>query len=144
MPNANQKAAAPNPIPVRTLRTGVELTAFGFGGAPLGKLSVPGSEEQAQDTLRAAWEAGIRYYDTAPVYGNGKSEHRLGQFLRQQPREEFVLSSKVGRVFTATGNQGINVVAIAQGSSECSISLVVQDRDGDDAVRAIHELVIEG
>ncbi|GMR10446.1 MAG: aspartate kinase [Anaerolineae bacterium] len=48
-----------------------------------------------------------------------------------------------GQVFTATGNQGINVVAIAQGSSECSISLVVQDRDGDVAVRAIHELVIE-
>ena len=48
-----------------------------------------------------------------------------------------------GQVFTATGRQGINVVAIAQGSSECSISLVVQDRDGDDAVRAIHELVIE-
>ena len=49
-----------------------------------------------------------------------------------------------GRVFTATGLRGINVVAIAQGSSECSISLVVRDRDGDDAVRAIHELVIEG
>ena len=49
-----------------------------------------------------------------------------------------------GQVFTATGRQGINVVAIAQGSSECSISLVVQDRDGDNAVRAIHELVIEG
>ena len=49
-----------------------------------------------------------------------------------------------GRVFTATGRQGINVVAIAQGSSECSISLVVQDQDGDDAVRAIHELIIEG
>ena len=49
-----------------------------------------------------------------------------------------------GRVFTATGRQGINVVAIAQGSSECSISLVVQDQDGDDAVRTIHELVIEG
>jgi aspartate kinase len=49
-----------------------------------------------------------------------------------------------GQVFTATGNQGINVIAIAQGSSECSISLVVQDRDCDDAVRAIHELVIEG
>jgi len=48
-----------------------------------------------------------------------------------------------GQVFTATGQKGINVVAIAQGSSECSISLVVRDQDGDDAVRAIHELVIE-
>ena len=49
-----------------------------------------------------------------------------------------------GQVFTATGHQGINVIAIAQGSSECSISLVVLDRDADEAVRAIHELVIEG
>ena len=70
MPNANQKAAAPNPIPVRTLRTGVELTAFGFGGAPLGKLSVPGSEQQAQDTLRAAWEAPVFW---APGRSSGRA-----------------------------------------------------------------------
>ena len=90
------------PIPTRALRTGVELPILGFGGAPLGELSVPVSEGQAQATLKTAWDAGIRYFDTAPFYGNGKSEHRIGHFLRQQERRDFVLSSKVGRVFTAT------------------------------------------
>ena len=89
-------------IPKRSLRTGVELSTLGFGGAPLGELFDPVSETQAQDTLQAAWDAGIRYYDTAPFYGYGKSEHRLGHFLRQQQRKDFVLSTKVGRVLTAT------------------------------------------
>ena len=89
-------------IPTRALRTGVELSTLGFGGAPLGELFDPVSESQAQDTLQAAWDAGIRYYDTAPFYGYGKSEHRLGYFLRQQQRKDFVLSTKVGRVLTAT------------------------------------------
>lgn len=89
-------------IPTRSLRTGVELSTLGFGGAPLGELFDPVSETQAQDTLQAAWDAGIRYYDTAPFYGYGKSEHRLGYFLRQQERKDFVLSTKVGRVLTAT------------------------------------------
>jgi D-threo-aldose 1-dehydrogenase len=84
--------------------TDVEITEFGFGGAPLGDLFVPVSESDAQATLAAAWEGGIRYYDTAPFYGYGKSEHRVGHFLRQQPREDFILSTKIGRVFTATRN----------------------------------------
>ena len=89
-------------IPKRSLRTGVELSTLGFGGAPLGELFDPVSETEAQETLQAAWDAGIRYYDTAPFYGYGKSEHRLGHFLRQQKRKDFILSSKVGRVLTAT------------------------------------------
>ncbi|MBT4977225.1 MAG: aldo/keto reductase [Gemmatimonadetes bacterium] len=89
-------------IPKRSLRTGVELSTLGFGGAPLGELFDPVSETEAQETLQAAWDAGIRYYDTAPFYGYGKSEHRLGHFLRQQERKDFILSSKVGRVLTAT------------------------------------------
>lgn len=52
--------------------------------------------------MQAAWDGGIRLYDTAPYYGYGKSEHRVGHFLRQQPRDQFVLSTKVGRVLTAT------------------------------------------
>ena len=89
-------------IPTRSLRTGVELSTLGFGGAPLGELFDPVGETQAQDTLQAAWNAGIRYYDTAPFYGYGKSEHRVGHFLRQQQRQDFVVSTKVGRVLTAT------------------------------------------
>ncbi|MEZ4861638.1 MAG: aldo/keto reductase [Caldilineaceae bacterium] len=85
-------------------KTGVQVTEFGLGGAPFGELFEPVSEEAAQQTLQAAWDAGVRYYDTAPFYGFGKSEHRVGHFLRQQPRQDFVISTKVGRVFKAARN----------------------------------------
>ncbi|MEC7226262.1 MAG: aldo/keto reductase, partial [Candidatus Latescibacterota bacterium] len=86
-------------IPKRTLgHTGLEVGTLGFGGAPLGDLFEEVSNECAQSTLQAAWDAGIRYYDTSPFYGYGKSEHRLGYFLRDQERDDFVLSTKVGRV----------------------------------------------
>ncbi len=92
-------------IPTRTLgRTHLELSSLGFGGAPLGDLFEEVPEDRAQATLRAAWDAGIRYYDTSPFYGYGKSEHRLGYFLRRQRRQDFALSTKVGRVFKATRN----------------------------------------
>ena len=61
-----------------------EVTKMGLGGAPLGDLFHVLDEDQAQSVLQAAWDAGIRYYDTAPFYGYGKSEHRVGHFLRQQ------------------------------------------------------------
>ncbi|OGG52268.1 MAG: pyridoxal 4-dehydrogenase [Candidatus Handelsmanbacteria bacterium RIFCSPLOWO2_12_FULL_64_10] len=83
-------------------RTGVAVTGMGFGGAPLGELFERVGEADAQATLQAAWDAGVRYFDTAPFYGYGKSEHRIGGFLRERPRKEFVLSTKVGRVLRAT------------------------------------------
>ncbi|MBS1256222.1 MAG: Pyridoxal 4-dehydrogenase [Deltaproteobacteria bacterium] len=82
-------------------KTGVTLPALGFGGAPLGELFEKVSEHQANETLNQAYNSGIRYYDTAPWYGHGLSEHRLGSLLRQKNRKEFVLSSKVGRVYSA-------------------------------------------
>ncbi|MDA0333947.1 MAG: aldo/keto reductase [bacterium] len=85
-------------------QTDVAVSEFGFGGAPLGELFVPVPETQAQETLAAAWDGGIRYYDTAPFYGYGKSEHRLGHFLRQQHRDDFILSTKIGRVLTPAHN----------------------------------------
>ncbi len=89
-------------IPKRTLgRTGLDISTLGFGGAPLGDLFDAVPEDRAQATLKTAWDAGIRYYDTSPFYGYGKSEHRLGYFLRGQEREAFALSTKVGRVFKA-------------------------------------------
>ena len=92
-----------NTIKTRTVgRTGVAVTEMGMGGAPLGDLYDILPETQVQDTLQAAWDAGIRYFDTAPFYGYGKSEHRFGHFLRQQVREEFAISTKVGRVLKAT------------------------------------------
>ena len=79
-------------------RSGVSVTALGFGGGPLGNLRRPISDEAAADTVAAAWEAGIRYFDVAPLYGHGRSETRLGRGLAEKPRAEFVLSTKVGRL----------------------------------------------
>lgn len=68
-----------------------------FGGAPIGGLYTPVSDEAAAATLQAAWDAGIRAFDTAPHYGVGLSEWRIGDFLAGRPRAEFVVSTKVGR-----------------------------------------------
>lgn len=78
------------------------VTELGLGCAPIGNLFENLSEQACQSTFEAAWDAGIRFYDTAPYYGHGISEHRLGNFLRQKPRDEFVVSTKVGRVLTPT------------------------------------------
>jgi len=77
-------------------RTGLDLPRLGFGCAEIGGLLRPVSEADAEATLRAAWSLGIRYYDVAPVYGYGRSEMRLGRFLRGIPRNDYVLSTKVG------------------------------------------------
>jgi D-threo-aldose 1-dehydrogenase len=69
-----------------------------MGGAPLGNLFAEVGEADAQASLHAAWDAGIRHFDTAPHYGAGLSEHRMGAFLRRRPRDTFTLSSKVGRL----------------------------------------------
>ncbi|MGI9423520.1 MAG: aldo/keto reductase, partial [Hyphomicrobiaceae bacterium] len=71
---------------------------MGFGGAPLGGFRGKISEQQASRTIRAALDGGQRYFDTAPFYGYGRSELRLGHVLRDLPRGSFVLSTKVGRV----------------------------------------------
>jgi D-threo-aldose 1-dehydrogenase len=76
----------------------VPFTQLGFGSAPLGNLYRPHTEQEAQATFAAAWKAGIRYFDTAPLYGLGLSETRLNQFLRGHKRSDYVLSSKVGRL----------------------------------------------
>ena len=75
-----------------------------FGGAPIAGLYAPVSDEVAGATLQAAWDAGIRAFDTAPHYGVGLSERRIGDFLAGRPRAEFVVSTKVGRrLVPATG-----------------------------------------
>ncbi|MFJ2399419.1 aldo/keto reductase [Streptomyces sp. NPDC087843] len=72
--------------------------SLGFGTAPLGNMFRAIPEEEAAATVEAAWDQGIRYFDTAPFYGAGLSEIRLGDVLARHPRDEFVLSTKVGRV----------------------------------------------
>ncbi|HWE58630.1 MAG TPA: aldo/keto reductase [Solirubrobacteraceae bacterium] len=79
-------------------RSGVTLTALGFGGASLGNLYSEVAEETAQQALDAAWDEGIRYFDTAPHYGLGLSERRIGRALRGRPRDQYVISTKVGRL----------------------------------------------
>jgi D-threo-aldose 1-dehydrogenase len=78
-------------------RTGLRVSEMIFGGAPIGGLFRPVSDEQAAGALTAAWAAGIRAFDTAPHYGAGLSEQRIGAFLAGRPRAQFVLSTKVGR-----------------------------------------------
>lgn len=82
-------------------RSGVEVTALGLGGATYGSIYREVSERDALDAIDAAWDAGIRYFDTSPWYGRGLSELRTGAGLRYRPRKQYVLSSKVGRCFDA-------------------------------------------
>ncbi|HZA67080.1 MAG TPA: aldo/keto reductase, partial [Geminicoccaceae bacterium] len=79
-------------------RTGLAVTQLGFGGAPLGNMYRAIADAEAEATVRAAYDAGIRLFDTAPLYGFGLSEHRVGAALRDKPRDSFVLSTKVGRL----------------------------------------------
>ncbi|RWN91141.1 MAG: aldo/keto reductase [Mesorhizobium sp.] len=80
-------------------QTALEVTEVSFGGAALGGLYRACSREAAMETLQGAWDAGLRYFDTAPFYGFGLSERRFGDFLRYKPRDSYVLSTKVGRLF---------------------------------------------
>jgi D-threo-aldose 1-dehydrogenase len=82
------------PMSIKPLLPGT----LGFGTAPLGNMFRAIPDEEAAATVEAAWDQGIRYFDTAPFYGAGLSEIRLGDVLAQHPRDEFVLSTKVGRV----------------------------------------------
>lgn len=76
----------------------ISFTELGFGTAPIGNLFRAVAGEDARKTLEAAWAAGIRYYDTAPLYGLGLSETRLNPFLKSRKRKDYVISTKVGRV----------------------------------------------
>lgn len=77
---------------------GLTFTELGFGSAPLGNLYKAVADDEAHAVLEGAWASGCRYYDTAPLYGLGLAETRLNRFLRGKKRDEYVLSTKVGRV----------------------------------------------
>lgn len=81
---------------VRLGRADLSLTRLGLGGAPLGNLYREVDEDEAVQAVNMAWNLGIRYFDTAPLYGSGLSEKRMGRVLRAHPRQEYVVSSKVG------------------------------------------------
>ena len=112
--------------------TEVHITRLGFGGAPLGTLSGAGGGQNAVDTLRSGYEAGIRFFDTAPLYGQGKSERFYGAALSEYDRDSFTLSSKVGRVLDPTGSS-------ADVYAETPPFDVVFDFSRDGVLRSIEE-----
>ena len=83
---------------VRIGRTDVEVTRLGFGSAPIGGLFREIDDDAAAQTIERAWALGIRYFDVAPLYGYGTAERRLGAVLRDRPRDDYVVSTKVGRL----------------------------------------------
>ncbi len=96
------------PMETRRLRrTTARLSVLGFGGGAIGELWTPIPERQATETVAAAHAAGISYFDTAPWYGRGLSEQRIGSALHGLDRSSFVLSSKVGRVLSAAPPEGV-------------------------------------
>src|SRR3981081_1097737 len=75
---------------------------FGLGGVPIGNEFMAVTDTEAQQTLEAAWNAGVRYYDVSPWYGLGLGERRYGNFLHNKNRDSYVLSSKVGKLLKAS------------------------------------------
>jgi D-threo-aldose 1-dehydrogenase len=93
-----RSTGVPDPAAVVALgRSPLHVTRLGLGGAPLGNMYSAISDAQAEATIDAAWAAGVRWFDTAPLYGHGLSEARLGRALRGRARDSYVLSTKVGR-----------------------------------------------
>src|SRR6202050_183747 len=84
-------------------KTGAAVTALGFGGAPAGNLYQETTDEATTAAVDRAWAGGIRYFDTAPHYGLGLSERRLGAALRRRPRDEYAISTQVGRLLEPAG-----------------------------------------
>ncbi len=97
-------AAGKAGVPNRARQIFTPEFKFGLGGVPLGNEFAKHTDEDAQATLENAWAMGVRYYDVAPWYGLGLSERRFGRFLHGQPRDSYVLSSKVGKLFKASKN----------------------------------------
>ncbi|NDL59609.1 aldo/keto reductase [Phytoactinopolyspora mesophila] len=102
----------------RAGRTAAELTTLSLGGAPIGNLYRAVDDDDAAAAIDEAWRSGIRYFDTAPHYGLGLSERRVGAALRQRPRDQYVVSTKVGRLLEpvpagsgARDDEGFDVAA---------------------------------
>lgn len=89
-------------------RVDLDVTAFGFGTAPVGNIFREIDEDTSDAMFQASWDAGVRYYDTAPMYGHGLSELRTGHSLRWKNRDDLVLSSKVGRRLVPAKRSSIN------------------------------------
>jgi D-threo-aldose 1-dehydrogenase len=116
-------------------RGGLRVGPIGFGGAPLGNLDREVSEDDAQGALAAAWDSGLRYFDTAPHYGLGLSERRFGAALAGRPRDEFVVSTKIGRVLVP--NQARQPGVDPEGFAVAATSVRVRDYTRDGVLRSL-------
>ena len=103
---------------------GVQVSPLGFGGAPIGNLYAKVTEAEAQAALATALAQGIRYFDTAPFYGHGLSEKRMGRALAGQPRDSYVLSTKVGRLMSREprGTRAAGTSSVSRALARSSIT----------------------
>jgi D-threo-aldose 1-dehydrogenase len=114
-------------------RTGLHVTPLGLGGAPFGNLFAPVAETDARGAVETAWSKGCRFFDTAPYYGFGISERRVGDALREHKRGDFVLSTKVGRLI----QRGANTDPIASQFHSPMPFHVVFDYSYDGVMRSV-------
>lgn len=114
-------------------QTDVFVTELGFGAAAIGNLYRVTDDETAHEAVTAAWDGGVRYFDTAPHYGLGLSERRLGAALRGRPRHEYVVSTKVGRLLV--GNPSPSGSDLAAGGFAVPDALMRQRDYSRDGVR---------
>ena len=113
---------------------------LGFGTAPLGNMFRDIPEAEALATVEAAWDAGVRYFDTAPFYGAGLSEIRLGEALQQYNRDDYVLSSKVGRVILDEVDNSARDLGEKSGVFEHGLrNRIVNDYSADATLRSIED-----
>jgi D-threo-aldose 1-dehydrogenase len=116
------------------------LTRLGFGGAAIGNLFTAVSDQDAAAAVNAAWDNGIRYFDTAPHYGLGLSERRIGAALRERPREQFVVSTKVGRILEPVAAPGDAVGRDTEGGFDVPADRIRRwDFSADGVRRSIEE-----
>jgi D-threo-aldose 1-dehydrogenase len=105
------------PSGLRTFgRSGLKVTTFAFGTAPVGNLFRPIDDATSDAMFQTSWDAGIRFYDTAPMYGHGLAELRTSENLRWKRRDDFVLSSKVGRRLVPARRETIDFAPWTQGA----------------------------
>jgi D-threo-aldose 1-dehydrogenase len=116
-------------------RGGLRVGPLAFGGAPLGNLGTPVTEADAQGALAGAWDSGIRYFDTAPHYGLGLSEERFGAGLAGKPRDELVVSTKVGRLLAPNTDSAPGTDD--EGFAVAATSVRVRDYSRDGALRSL-------
>lgn len=117
---------------------GTAVNRIGFGGAPIAGLFRAVSESDAQSTLAAAWDSGVRYFDTAPLYGFGLSENRFGRFFSEKSRDRFRVSTKVGRVLVPLGAGASTDAGLGTFESALPFEAIF-DFTAEGVTRSLHE-----